>query len=207
MSLWSKDRKHLVALHSGPHLNFADVRQIFLELFQDAGAPFAVRHLATAEPDGCLDLVACLQPLTRMLHAIAIIVLVRAGAEFNFLYGDDHLFLFSLVRLFLGQVLVLAIINNLANRRLGVRRDLDQIHASRARGANGVTRVHDAKLFTVFGNDAHLGHANAFVDACDRRTAKIRTSAASKTCSYCCTSSVRVSSSTFQSLKLAGGST
>jgi hypothetical protein len=59
-----------------------------------------------------------------------------------------------------------------------------------ARGTNGVTRIHDPELFTVFGNHAHLGYANPFVNSCDRRTAKIGTTAASKTCSYCCTSSV-----------------
>ena len=82
MSLWSKDREHLVALHSGPHLHFADVRQIFLELFQDAGAQFAVRHLTTAEPDGCLNLVALFQKSDDVIFFEIVIVIIRIGAEF-----------------------------------------------------------------------------------------------------------------------------
>ena len=191
MSLWSEDCEHLVPLHPGPHFHFADVSQIVLQLFQDAGAQFAVRHLAPAKPDRSLNFVAFRQPLARVLHAIAVIVLVRAGAKLNFLDGDDHLLLLRLVRFLLGQVLKFAVVNDLANWRLGVWRDLDQIHASFSRGTNGVTSVHDPELFTVFGNYSHLGHANTFVNTSDGRPAKIGTTTASETCSYCCTSSVK----------------
>lgn len=191
MSFWSKDREHLVAFHSGPHLDLADVRQIPLQFFQDARAEFAVGHLAPSEPNRRLNLIAFGQPLARVFHAIAVIVIVGAGAKLYFLDGYDDLFLLRLIGLFLGEVLKLAIVDDFANGWLGVRRDLDQIHALFARRANGVTGIHDSELFTVFGNDADLGHANALVDACYRRPAKIGTTAASKTCSYCCTSSVK----------------
>ena len=191
MSLRPEDREHLVTLHAGPHFNFADVRQVFLELFQNSRAQFPVRHLAAAEPDRGLHFVAFSEPLARMLHAIAVIVLVGAGAKLNFLDDDDHLFLLGLVRLLLGQVLKSAKVDDLAHRRLGIRRDLNQIHAPFSRAPNGVARVHDSELFTVFGNYAHLGYANTFVNSYDRRTAETGTTAASKTCSYCCTSSVK----------------
>ena len=188
MSLRPEDREHLVTLHAGPHFNFADVRQVFLELFQNPRAQFPVRHLATAEPDSRLHFVAFSEPLARMLHAIAVIVLVGAGAKLNFLDGNDNLFLFRLVRFLLGEVLKLAIVNDLANRRVSIGRDLNQVHASFSRGTNGVTRIHDAEFFPVLGNDAHLWDAYSFVNARGRRATMIRTTAASKTCSYFCTS-------------------
>src|SRR5258708_3136719 len=126
-----------------------------------------------------------------MLHAITVVVLVSARAKLNFLNRDDDLFLFGFVRLLLRQVLKLPIVDDFAHRRIGVRRYLNQVHPFFARGANSVTRVHDPELFTVFGNYAHLRYANTFVNSCDRRTAETGTTAASKTCSYCCTSSVR----------------
>jgi len=188
MSLRPEDREHLVTLHAGPHFNFADVRQVFLELFQNSRAQFPVRHLAAAEPDRGLYFVAFSEPLARMLHAIAVIVLVGAGAKLNFLDGDDNLFLFRLVRFLLGEVLKLAIVDDLANRRVSIRCDLDQIHASFSRGPNCVARVHDAEFFTVFSDYAHLWDAYAFVNARGRRATMIRTTTASKTCSYFCTS-------------------
>src|SRR6266851_9514717 len=191
MSLRPKDREHLVTLHTGPHLNFADVRQVLLELFQNSRAQFPVCHFAAAEPDRGFYFVAFSEPLARMLHAIAVIVLVGAGAKLNLLDGNDNLFLFRLVRFLLGEVLKLAIVNDLANRRVSIRRDLDQVHASFSRGPNCVARVHDAEFFTVLSNYAHLRDAYAFVNARGRRATMIRTTTASKTCSYFCTSSVK----------------
>src|SRR5467141_1215026 len=120
MSLRSKDREHLVALHAGAHLNFADVRQILFELFQNARTQFTVRHLAAAKPDRRLHFVAFREPLTRMFHAIAVIVLVGTGTKLNFFDSDDDLFLLGFVRLLLGQVLKLAIVDDFAHRRIGV---------------------------------------------------------------------------------------
>ena len=188
MSLGPKDREHLIALHAGPHLNFADVREILLEFFQNSSAQFPVRHFAAAEPDRRFYFVPFREPLARMLHSIAVIMLVGAGTKLNFLDGDDNLFLLRLVCFFLGEVLKLAIVDDFANRRVGVWRDLDQVHASFARGADCVARVHNAELFPVFSYYAHLWDAYAFVNARGRRATMVRTTAASKTC-YCCTSS------------------
>jgi hypothetical protein len=59
-----------------------------------------------------------------------------------------------------------------------------------ARSPNGLTCIHDPELFTVFGHHAHLWHAYPFVNARDRRAPEIRTTTASITCSYFCTSIV-----------------
>src|SRR5258706_9022098 len=190
MSLRPKDREHLVAFHAGSHLNFADVCQILFQLLQNARTQFPVRHFAAAEPDGGLYFVAFSQPFARVLHTVAVIVFVSARPELNFFDGDYDLFLLGFVCLLLRQVLKLPIVDDLAHRRIGVRRDFNQVHAFLTRGANSVTRIHDPELLAIFGNHANLGHANTFVNADNRRTAKTGTTAASKTCSYCCTSSV-----------------
>src|SRR5437763_7325205 len=51
---------------------------------------------------------------------------------------------------------------------------------------------------TIFTYDAHLRHSNAFVNTSNRRAAEIRATTASVTCSYCCTSWVKVSSFEFE---------
>ena len=140
-----------------------------------------------------------------MLHAIVVIVLVSAGAKLNFLDDDDNLLLLGLVRLFLGQVLKSAKVDDLAHRRIGIRGDLNQIHALLAGSPDGVTGVHDPKLFTVFGHHAHLGHAYPFVNARDRCAPEIGTTTASVTCSYFCTSMVKGFKFKVSSFKFANG--
>ena len=57
-------------------------------------------------------------------------------------------------------------IDDAANGRLGVGRDLDQIHAQTAGGAKGILDAHHAELLVVDAVDhAHLAGADAFVDA------------------------------------------
>src|SRR5438105_2609503 len=87
----------------------------------------------------CSRIRAPLQPVARMLHAIAVIMGVGAGAKLNFLDRDDYLLLFRLVCFLLRFILKLSEVDDLANRRLGVRRDLNQVHASFARSANCFT--------------------------------------------------------------------
>ena len=157
-----------------------------------------MRHLASAKPNRRLHLIALLQPFARALHAIAVVVHVCAGAKLHFLDGDDDLFLLRFVRFFLGFVLELAEIDNLANGRLGVWRNLDEIQSSLARRANRLARIHDSEWFAFVSDHAHLRNADPFVDSSNRRAPKIWATAASITCSYVCTSSVKVSSSKFQ---------
>src|SRR4029077_10048275 len=126
-----------------------------------------------------------------MFHAIAVIVLIGSGAKLYFLDCDCYLLLLRLIGLFLGFVLKLAKINDAADRRIGAGSDFNQIESLLPRGANGVTHVHYAKLFTFLPDDAHLRHANSFVNTHGRQAPVVRAlTATSKACSYCCTSSV-----------------
>src|SRR5437762_1225011 len=111
MSLWSKDDEHLVSFHPGPRFNFANIRQILLQSFQDPRTQFAVRHLASAKPDRGFYLITLLEPLPRMLHAIVVVVIVSAGAKLHFLDRDRYLLLLRFVGLLLRFVLKLSEVN------------------------------------------------------------------------------------------------
>src|SRR6185436_8921073 len=127
MSRWSKNDEHLIPFHSWPCFNFTDVRKILFELLEYARAQFTVRHFAAAKPDGGFHFVAILQPLSRMFHAVVVIVIVGTRSELNFLDRNRDLLLLCLVRLLLCFVLILSEINNPANGRLGIWSDLDEI--------------------------------------------------------------------------------
>src|SRR5262245_917019 len=184
MSPRPEDSEHLVPFHSWPHFNLADIRQILFQLLEDARSQFAVSHLASAKPDCRFHFVAFLQPFAGVLHTIAVIVHVGAWAKLNFLDSDDNLLLLSLVCFLLLFVLKLSVIDDLANGRVGIWRDFNQIHSLLTRGANRFARVHDPKLLSLIANHAHLGHADPFVNSSNRRPPEIRTATAAKTCSY-----------------------
>src|SRR6185437_1759499 len=185
MSLWPKDDKHLVSFHPRARFNFTNIGEVLLEFFQYARPEFTVRHLATAKPDRRFNLVALLEPLARMLHAIFVVVIVRSRSKLYFLDRDRYLLFLRLVCLLLRFVLILSEIDDATNRRIGVRSDLDQVQAFFPGGTHGIAHVHHAQLFSFLTNHAYLGHANSFVNPNRRHAPVIRTlTATSKACSY-----------------------
>ena len=62
-------------------------------------------------------------------------------------------------------VLVLAVIDKPAHRRLRIWRNFYEIEPACFRFAQGVLWTHDAELFTFFVDDADLGRANLMIDA------------------------------------------
>ena len=189
VSLGSEDYEHLVSFHSGSRLDFADVRKVSLQSFEDARAELTVRHLASAKPDGGFHFVAILEPLAGMLHAVIVIVIVGAGPELHFLDRDRDLLLLGFVRFLFGLVLELAKIDDPANRRIGVRSNFYEVQPLVASGADGVAHVHHTQLLSFLADDPNFGHSNSFIDTDRRHTPVIRTlTASAKACSYFCTS-------------------
>src|SRR5690349_23616548 len=127
MSLWSKDDEHLVPFHPWPRFHFTDVYEVLLQSLQYSRTELTVRHLATAKPDRRFDFVAILEPLTRMLHAILVVVIVRSRSKLHFLDRDRYLFLLRLVCLLLRFVLILSEIDDATNWGIGVWSDLDEV--------------------------------------------------------------------------------
>jgi len=101
----------------------------------------------------------------RVILFTIVIVLVCRRAKLNLFDNDGRLFLFRLVLLLLLLVLVLAEVNDATNRRLRLRRNLDQIQSALARDLKGLLRAHHSKLFTLVVNYANLRPANTFVNA------------------------------------------
>jgi hypothetical protein len=83
-------------------------------------------------------------------------VIVDARAEFDFLDLDDLLFLLGLVLFLLFFVFELAEIEDLADRRIGVGRDLDQVEAGFGRHVQSLVATDDAHHLAMFINKADL---------------------------------------------------
>src|SRR5258705_481459 len=153
MSFGSENNKNLLAFHSRARLYLAHVGKVLLELCQDTRTQFAVRHLASTEPDSGLNFVAALEPFTGMLHTIVVVVVIGAGPKLDLLDGDRYLLLLRFVGLLLRFVLKLSEIDDAANWRIGSGCDLDKIQSLFSGGADGI--AHGKNLlfhFTVTKN-------------------------------------------------------
>ncbi len=86
------------------------------------------------------------------------------GGQANLFDGNDLLILAELT-LFLGLLeAILAVVHELANRRTGLRRDLDKVKLPLLCQGQRVPAGHDAQLFAVLIHDAHLAVANLLVN-------------------------------------------
>ena len=185
MSLRSQNDEHLVPFHSRPRFYFADLDQILFEFLQNARTQFPVRHLTPAKPDRSLNFIAAFQPLARMLHAIVIIMIVRARSKLNFLNSDCYLLLLCLVGLLFGFVLKFSEVNNSANRRVGSGGNLHKVKTFLSGSANGVSDIQYTELLAFLAYYPYLWDANSLVNTGNRQAPVIRTLAAtSKACSY-----------------------
>ncbi|GAA2423204.1 hypothetical protein GCM10009856_36790 [Mycolicibacterium llatzerense] len=93
-------------------------------------------------------------------------MIVDLGSQLLFL--DDGLLL-VLARLALLQsrlVLELAVVHDLADRRLGAWRNFDKVEIGVCGDAEGIFDAHDAYLFAVRSDQPNFRYSNALVDAC-----------------------------------------
>src|SRR5204862_6714210 len=125
-----------------------------------------VRDLAPAEHDRAAGLVALLEELADGLGLEVVVVLFGLGPELHFLELDDRLLLLGLVGLLLRLVLELAVVHDLADRRLRHRRDLDQVEAILCCFGEGYFEGQDTELLSLWTDDSKLTGADSAVRTC-----------------------------------------
>ena len=132
---------------------------------QEGPAAVGVSHLAATEADGDLQLVAFIQELGRRLDLRLDVVIVDLRGHPDLFPDDGLLLLLGVLLLLLFLIAVLTEIEDLGDRRLRVRGDLDEIppfalsEGERTRGRD------DAQLRTVGADKADGGDADLVVDA------------------------------------------
>src|SRR5688572_7827545 len=117
--LLRQNRMHLVAFLAGRGLGNRDVGQLIAQPLENAPPDLGMCHLAAAEENRGLHLVAVSEEALDVLLLELIVVLVDLGPEFDFFDVDDLLVLLRFARAFLFLVLVLAEIHDPAHGRDG----------------------------------------------------------------------------------------
>ena len=128
-------------------------------------AKLLVRHFATAEAQGDLDLIALFEEALHRAHFHVVIVVVDHRPELDLLDLDDFLFFAGFRRLLLRLELVLAVIQDLGDGRNGVGGDLDEIKPGRLGKTNGGFGGDDAFVVTGIIDQLNLAGADLLVDA------------------------------------------
>src|SRR5574340_1075355 len=118
--------EHVATLEFRLAFDERELRDLALELLQDGQAALGMHHLTTAEHDGHLDLRAALKEAHDMLLLGLVVVDVDLRTKLDLLDLNPRLVLSGLLGLLLQLVLVLAIVHDLADRRVSVRRDLHE---------------------------------------------------------------------------------
>src|SRR5690606_15609614 len=151
---------HLAAFELRLGLDLGDLADLLAHALEKLHAELQVRHLASAEAQRQLDLVALVEEAAHRLHLGLIIVVVDVGTHLDLLDLDGLLALASLGGLLLALIFHLAEVGDLAHRRLGVGHDLDKIHAGVFRGKQRIIDRNDATVHTLGIDKLHLRNAN-----------------------------------------------
>jgi hypothetical protein len=132
---------------------------------EERATAVGVGHLTPAEADGDLELVALVEEARRGLDLRLDVVVVDLRRHPDLFPGDGALLLLGVLGLLLLLVAVLAEVEDLGDRRRGVRRDLDEIPAFALRQLERARRRYDPKLGPVGADKADGGNADLVVDA------------------------------------------
>src|SRR4051795_7968029 len=160
----SQHHRHVAAVLLGPLLDDGELLELLREAVEDHLPALRMGHLAPAEHDRHLDLVARLQEALDMALLGVVVVLGDLRPELD-LPDRDLLLVLARGLLALGLlVLVLRVVQHPAHGRLGVGRDLDEVEIPLLGVAERLGRLQDAHLLAVWSDETDLWHADALVD-------------------------------------------
>ena len=128
-------------------------------------AQMLMRHLAAAEAQRDLHLVAFAEEALHRLHLRVVVVVVDGRAHLDLLDLDDLLLLARLGGLLLLLVFELAVVHQLDDGRLGLRRNFDEIEAFFFRDGAGFVEADLAVFVTVVSDQKDGAGKDFFVDA------------------------------------------
>ena len=161
---------HIATFNAGRLLDETLLGDAGKHILNDPVTDIAVNDLATSEHHDDLYFVSFFKETKDVLQFEFKIMVIRAWAEFHFLQHDILLFCAGGMFPLSFHELVLAIVHDSANRRVRGGGNLHQIKPFVFGDPDRSRRGHDAKLCSIFVNDANLSGSNAIVDACLSRS-------------------------------------
>src|SRR5271157_1049128 len=161
----SQNQVQSVAFLTWPEFHNRLVAQVGDQAIQNPAPQALARHLASAEENCRLHLVAFGEEAQHVVLLGLVIVIVHVDAELHFLDRDLVLVLLGLALALFLLVQVLPVIHDAAYRRLSVGRDFYQVEGFFAGNLERFVGRHDAKLVAFIVDHAKFACANTLVGA------------------------------------------
>src|SRR5450759_292195 len=156
--------RHVPAVEPGLRFHSGDLTDVGRQPVQQVEPQLRVRHLAPAEHYGDLDLVLLVQEPHHVFLLGLVVVDVDLRSHLHLFDHDDALFLSSRLLFLVLLVAELAVIHDLAYRRLPLRGDLHKIQVLLESDLLGFLDGFDPQLLARFGYQAHLRAPDGLVD-------------------------------------------
>src|SRR5437763_551443 len=153
-----------IAFHAWWRLNRTSVADFAQQARHLGAANFLMRHFASTMENHGANFMAFPEKADDLVFANLKIVFRGSRPEFNLFQGRSAAALALLVRLFALLIEKLAVIGDLANRRISGRRNFHQIQSAFASHAKRFKRLHYPELATFFVNHPDFASANPIVD-------------------------------------------
>src|SRR5260370_1951805 len=161
----SEQRYENVALHARHGFDLALVADFHQQAVHLGAADFLVSHFAPAMKNDRALFVTFAEETQDLILANLIVVFRGGGPKLDFLQLRAAATLALLVGLLVGLVKILAVVGDLANRRIGGRRDFHQVEPFFLGQFYGFKRLHDAELAALIINHPDFASADSLVDA------------------------------------------
>jgi hypothetical protein len=161
----SEERHKNVPFHARRSFDLSLIAEFAQQASHLGAADFLVRHFAATMKNHGSNFMTFAKEADDLVLANLKIVFRGVGPELDFFQSRATAALTLLVCPLVRLVKKLAVIGDLANRRIGRGRDLHQIQSAFAGHAKRFKRLHDAKLTAVFVNHPDFASSNPFIDA------------------------------------------
>lgn len=160
----SQHHDHLAAFELGRMLDLSNIDKLLTDAVHELSAELLVSHFASAEAQRDLGLVAVLKEALQAAQFRLEVVLIRGRTELDFLDLDDFLLGLGFLSLLLFLITELAVVHQAADRRLGVRRDLNEVNVGVLSHAQGFRSADNADLGAIDAGQSDLRNSDLTVD-------------------------------------------
>ena len=164
LAVGSQDHRHVPTLETGLRLDLHVVTDELQHVVEDLRSELRVGHLSSPELHRHLDLVPFVEELVDLAHLRVEVTTPDLRLELDLLDGDVHRLPAGFLGLLGFLVAELPVVHDPAHRRVGHRRDLDEVEIEFFGHAQSVGNRLDPELIAVRTDEADLTGADAVVD-------------------------------------------